>query len=136
MTRWAFLENQSVNTITRPEARSIQVEAAAGLSRSPIMKASAELCVADQILKLSQAAIGTPTKFTKSLPANAKASEKVPARMMILKTLMRKKEMQIWKRIVKPTKSVSKIGYVLALIQSSHSARMKEAPLAPFMTRK
>ena len=29
---------------------------------------------------------------------------------MILKTLMRKKEMQIWKRIVKPTKSVISNG--------------------------
>ena len=44
---------------------------------------------------LSKAARGTPTKFTRSLPAKAKASENVPDRMTILKILRLKSRMRI-----------------------------------------
>ena len=87
-------------------------------------------------MTLSRAAKGTPTKFTKSFPAKANASENVPDKMMMRKTLRLKARMQSWKTAEKPISIVRRIVSVLPLIQASHSGRMKLAPAAPFMMRK
>ena len=136
MTRWAFLENQSVRTITKPERSRKAVGAVEGFKRPPIMKALSAAPEACHSFQLSQAASGTPTKFTRSLPAKANARENVPARMMILKMLTRKTVMSTWKSTVRPVKSEKRMTAVLALIHWIHSGRMKLAPLAPFITRK
>ena len=75
-------------------------------------------------------------KFTRSLPAKAKASENVPARMMIGKMLMRSAMMSAWKSMVRMAKQPSRSSVVLAPIQEIHSGCMKDAPLAPLITRK
>ena len=75
-------------------------------------------------------------KFTRSLPAKAKASENVPVRMMIGKMLMRSAMMSAWKSTVRMAKQPSRSSVVLAPIQEIHSGCMKDAPLAPLITRK
>ncbi len=100
------------------------------------MKLSADAPEALHSCQLSHAARGTPTKFTRSFPANANASENVPRRMTTLKMFTLKKRMSASKKIVKPTKSVRTIEPVFAAIHWIHSGRMKLAPLAPFITRK
>ena len=101
-----------------------------------MVKASGAMPLAVNCCQLSQAARGTPTKLTRSLPAKAKARAKVPARMTILKMLTPRRTMSRCSTTLRPANSTSRMGRVWALIQARYSGFMKDAPLAPFMIRK
>ena len=82
------------------------------------------------------AAKGTPTKFTKSLPANAKAKANVPAKITIRSTLKFQNQIRIWKTTVIVRK---KLHIRVSVFASSHAISagvMKEAPFAPLTIRK
>ena len=124
--RWAFLENQSVRTITKPERSRKAVGAVEGFERLPIMKALSAAPEACHSFQLSQAASGTPTKLTEVVARKGEREGDVPARMMILKMLTRKTVMSTWKSTVRPVKSEKRMTAVLALIHGStgmHEAR-------------
>ena len=107
-----------------------------GSNKPPIINCSSAIPETDHCCQLSKAANGTPTKFTKSLPAKAKAKEKVPERITILKILTLKAIIKIWKIMLKPTNMSEAIINVLSLIHATHSGCMKLAFLAPFMIKK
>ena len=136
-TRWAFLENHSVSTMIKPDrSRKIVAALLPFSARLVIIKVSPSVPLAMKSRTASRAASGTPTKFTKSLPANAKASEKVPLRMTIRKMLKLIVQSKMENKMDNPMKSVKRMAEVLASIHAIHSGCMKLAPLAPFMTRK
>ena len=84
VTLLAFLDIQRVMTITIPEARSIHILAWTGALSAPIsIPVSPPFATA--IWYESNPAINTPMKLTRSLPANASASAKVPESTVILR---------------------------------------------------
>ena len=123
--------------MTAPEARSQREFVLVLSAKPPIMKVSASAPgTTEKMFQASKAASGTPTKFTRSFPAKAKASANVPERMMKGKTFMRRSEMQACMMKVVEKKTVKRMSSVLASIQARSSGVMKEAPFAPFITRK
>ena len=83
VTCMAFFEVHSVITIIIPAPSSIRKLAGASSSSPLIIMFMSPDCEA--ILYESIAATGTPMKFTRSFPANASASENVPARIVVLR---------------------------------------------------
>ncbi len=88
------------------------------------------------ISSLCNAASGTPTKLTKSLPAKAKARENVPDIIIRRRTLKLLVQIKNEKKKLQTKKVVSIIGIVLTSNHASSSGVMKEAPLAPLITKK
>ena len=78
----------------RPEAPRMTVGVTFTSRSPPIIMPGSMPGWAFQSITLSMAATGTPTKFTKSLPAKAKASANVPARMITGKMFIRKKRIR------------------------------------------
>ena len=83
-TFFAFDENQRVTIIIVPETNKKIVGVWTFWVNCIILKLSAETPEPNQALYDWKAAIGTPIKFTKSLPANASAKAKVPTPIIIL----------------------------------------------------
>ena len=131
MTRWAFLENQSVRTITKPERSRKAVGAVEGFKRPPIMKALSAAPEACHSFQLSQAASGTPTKFTRSLPAKANARENDAGKDDDLEDVDAEDRDEHLEEHRQAVKSEKRMTAVWALIHWIHSGRMKLAPLAP-----
>ena len=79
-----MVENQSVTTMIIPAMMSNKVGVETFADKNAILKISAETPEAFQASNDCQAAIGTPIKLTKSFPAKARASEKVPTIIILL----------------------------------------------------
>ena len=82
-----LLDVQRVMTIIRPAARIYSTFAFCGSAKADIIRPSSIPVAHLASAKASKPAIGTPIKFTKSLPAKARARAKVPARIFTRRIL-------------------------------------------------
>ena len=83
-TSCALVENQSVTTMIIPAMMSNKVGVDTFADKNAMLNSSAETPEAFQASNDCQAAIGTPIKLTRSFPAKARASEKVPTIIILL----------------------------------------------------
>ena len=89
-------------TITTPAKKKSKKGATIlSLAKSPIIKYLLKLLQHQKFPYELKAAIGTPIKLTKSLPAKANASAKVPIIIITLKILTLNKLVNTWDKIVK-----------------------------------
>src|SRR5699024_9753285 len=79
------------------------------------------------------AAMGTPMKFTRSFPAKARASAKVPIMMMTFRIFVLKTRCMSKENKVQKTKLTPKTINWLSLIHALVSLLMKETPFNPFI---
>ena len=79
---------------------------------------------------------GTPIKFTRSLPANARANAKVPIKTIGFNMLILVKSISDWITTNQRAKLISKIISVCPKIQAVVSFVKKETPFAPFIKMK
>lgn len=131
----ALRDTKSVRHMMSPDTKSQKVLALVIELSPPISMLPGSPPSAVQSLKLSSAASGTPTKFTRSFPANAKASAKVPASTMSLNTL-RPMSTIAWPMAVKAMKKPQLMAPKCALIHSMASGLTIEEVLAPLTMRK
>ena len=82
---FAFFENQSVPTITKPEKNNNNVGVGTLELKIRILNSEGNIPDDDHISYDWNAAIGTPIKLTKSLPAKANAKANVPIPIINLK---------------------------------------------------
>src|SRR5699024_4772424 len=80
-------------------------------------------------------AMGTPMKFTRSFPAKARASAKVPIMMMTFRIFVLKTRCMSKENKVQKTKLTPKTINWLSLIHALVSLLMKETPFNPFIKK-
>ena len=140
VTLRAFLEKKSVVTMTRPAATSQSMFTCCCTSaRPPILKVArsppAARCASASSMEVWEA-MNTPMKFTRSLPAKARASAPVPASTVMRSVLILSPYCSTAAMMVQPTKAMAMARPRLASTISMNSPFMTGLVLSPLNTAK
>ncbi len=136
VTDLAFLENQRVRTMIIPAARSKYVFVLTGSFRIDMPNASGSVPEPFQARKDSRPAMGTPMKFTRSFPAKAIASAKVPNNTTNFRIFHLNTVRQTCITTVQKANAIPNRSRVLPVTHFRNDSEINDAPLTPLISKK